>query len=239
MGALIKHAGRGADAERLPVATPPPAQALAGHAGRLSPLSLDRGRCLHVSEPFILRSSANCLFMSFVHFSAGLVFSTTVVAIQEREKQPRVGQHPSSWPSGLVSGATPLKPLFQATTDLQVGLTPRQTVLSSPGPRSQRQSTQPPRRASSEPPSYWNILSAPLLRRPLLSRLRWRSVSCFLPLPHAAAAEAPRASDAAAACLSHTPPPSRPHWLGCQFAFVLFMLLPRQLKTKPGKNFCF
>lgn len=188
-----------------------PAQALASHAGRLSPLTLDRGRRLHVSEPFILHSSANCLSVSSVHFSAGLVFSTTGGGhVRGRAAALRP---PHSCFTSFRPGvpAAQLKLLFQATSDLRVGLTPHETLLSSPEPRSQRHSMQPTHRpsvlehslcpASPTACSYFlaGHLSATSQPPPPLE------VACFLPLPHTAATEAPTGFRRGH-CLFITPP---------------------------------
>lgn len=123
-----------------------PGQALASHAGRLSPLALDRGRCPHVSEPFILRPSAKCL-CPLSTFLRGPSSRRRVVATPEGEGGPAAAAPLSlSFRPGVPA---PLELLLQAPTHLRVGRTPRETILSSPGPRSQQHSTQPTRRPSS------------------------------------------------------------------------------------------
>lgn len=202
-----REAGRGAGAERLPAASA--AQALASHAGRLSPLARDRGCRLHVSEPCILHSSANCLFMAFVRFSAGLVFSTTGGGHLRGRKAARVCQH---------SLFTSFRPGVPAPLNRHCSFKPpmtsrwgwRHMKLSCPHLSLALSSIQRGRPA--EPP-YWNILFAQLVGRctpvfsfsrwRLLSRLRWSPASFlfFTPLPR----RPPRGSDVATACLSHPP----------------------------------
>lgn len=146
--------------------------------------------------------------MSFVHFPAGLVFSTMgsssrrrVVATPEGEGSPAAATPLSlSFRPGVPA---PLELLLQAPTHLRVGLTPCETILSSPGPRSQQHSMQPTRRPSSVlehslRPASPTACPASL---PATSRPPWSPASfLFHTLPPQ---RRPRA--AAAACLSHPP----------------------------------
>lgn len=141
--------------------------------------------------------------MSFVHFPAGLVFSTTGGGYSRGGRRPCGGRTPLPLLPTRRPGATPLELLLQAPTHLRVGRTPRETILSSPGPRSQQHSMQPTRRPSSVlehslRPASPTACPASL---PATSRPPWSPASfLFHTLPPQ---RRPRA--AAAACLSHPP----------------------------------
>lgn len=141
--------------------------------------------------------------MSFVHFPAGLVFSTTGGGYSRGGRRPCGGRTPLPLLPTRRPGATPLELLLQAPTHLRVGLTPCETILSSPGPRSQQHSTQPTRRPSSVLEHSLRPASptACPTSLPATSRPPWSPASfLFHTLPPQ---RRPRA--AAAACLSHPP----------------------------------
>lgn len=137
--------------------------------------------------------------------------------LKSKKISPLSDSIPSSAHSNLVSiWTTQLKLLFQITSDLQMGLI--QMKHFCPQPRSQQQHpTQLTSRAWGGEPLQRDIC-----------------LPC-LPLLHNCYGTGSHGVRPWTLPIYHTLP-RWPHWLGCQFTFILFTLLPRQQKKKNRKN---